>query len=550
MKKLIVPQHVVAEPPHITRLKEVARWRLPEENSDEWVAFRLRSAAAMANPAYRKKLNAMAREANATARAIAGNGAGLPGDAAIREFLTEYNGRTAKFGLHYLPTSYNILHAFADYIPRLAVFAPLEERNHICNVSGFLDFISSNPEETPTRYSPRIDPGIVHCYSFFETSGEWTFESDGATFTVVAVNMVRHGSEITVMCQMGREADLADESESVRALMATMRPNPRKPNIEPAPDLATEAVALAGTSKLWRRYVAFRYDLRHQRLQARYSIIDMGSAWRIMSDDPLTLDSVKELGGEVDSQISAIEKDQGVFTFLMRFLRLPEYFLSASDRVVRDKAITSLSECSSSLKGRWLQAALKSQVRYEREVLTFSANSSGVDGFVFPPLELKVEVEGFWETLPFGTYGEGPDGERVLGRTWVRRTLSKRESRMPGAVTSASKEVPFLGGGEEGSIYVLRSAAHQLDIFKIGLTRRSPTVRAAEVSRGTGVPDQFLIVQTWWVPDVVFAEKRIHSLLDEYRLRDAREFFRAEYSTIRAAIELVVAEMSGRPSSA
>jgi hypothetical protein len=549
MRKLIVPRSIAAEPPHITRLKDVARWRLPDEDTEEWVEFRLRSAAAMGNPAYRKKLREIGREAYATARAIAGNGAGLPADAAIREFLTEYNGRTAKFGLHYLPTSYNIFHAFADYIPRLAVFRPLDECNHICSVSGFLDFISSDPEGSSARYSPNINSGVVHCYSFFESSGEWTFDSDGATFTVVAVNMVRHGSELTVMCLVGREADLVSESESARALMGTVRSNPHKPHIEPASDLVTEAVALGGTTKLWRRYMAFRYDLRHERLQARYNIVDMGSAWHIASDDPLALESIKELGGKVDSQIAAIERDQGVFTFLMQFLRLPEYFASVPCRIIKDKAITSLAEHSSSLKSRWLQAALKSQVKYEREVLTLASEPNGMDGFIFPPFELNVETEGFWETLPFGTYGEGPEGERVLGRTWVRRTLSKRQSRMPGAVTSASKEFPFVGGSEEGSIYVLRSAAHQLDIFKIGMTRRSAAVRAAEISRGTGIPDQFLTVQTWWVPDVVFAEKRIHSLLSDYRLRDGREFFKAEYATIRSTIELVVAEMSGRSAS-
>lgn len=549
MRKLIVPQQTLVEPPHITRLKEVARWRLPDENSEEWIEFRLRSAAAMGDPVYRKKLKETWREASATARAVAGNGAGLPADNAIREFLTDYNSRTAKFGLHYLPTSYNILHAFADYIPRLGVFTPFEERNYICSVSGFLDYISSHPSESSNRYSPNIDADVIHCYSFVEVPGQWTFQSDGVTFTVASVSMVRHDTEVTLMCLVGREADLANESESVRATMASMRPNPQKPLIEVDQELLAEAVALDEGKRLWRRFVAFRYDLRHERLQARYNIVDMGSAWNIISDDPISLESLKELGGGVDSHLLAIEKDQGVFTFLMQFLRLPEYFLNNKTKVIKDKAITSLVEHTSSLKGRWLNAALKSQVKYEREVTTMPVDYSGIDGFVFPPFELKVEVEGFWETLPFGTYGEGPEGERVLGRTWVRRTLSKREGRMPGAVTSATKSDPIVGGGEEGSIYVLRSAAHQLDIFKIGLTRRSTATRAAEISRGTGVPDQFLTVQTWWVPDVVYAEKRIHAILDEYRLRGNREFFKAEYATIRATIELVVAELAGRPTS-
>jgi T5orf172 domain len=99
---------------------------------------------------------------------------------------------------------------------------------------------------------------------------------------------------------------------------------------------------------------------------------------------------------------------------------------------------------------------------------------------------------------------------------------------------------------DEGFIYVLRNAAHQIDIFKIGLTRRDVAVRAAELSRGTGIPDIFLTVQEWLVPDVVYAEKRIHQLLNDYRLKDAREFFRADYTVIRSVVELVVNELAGK----
>ncbi len=432
MGKLIVPRHVIQEPPHIARLKEVARWRLPEENSNEWVEFRLRSAAAMSDPAYRRKLKQMAREAHATVRAVSGNGAGLPADSAIREFITDYNSRTARYGLHYLPSSHNILHAFADYFPRLAVFTPLEERNHICSVSGFLDFISSNPLEASKQNSPNLIPGIVHCYSFLETPGEWTFQNDGATFTVVSVNMVRHATEVTVMCQVGKEADLAHESESARALMATMRPNPYKPLIESENGLVTEAVSLGDSAKLWRSYVVFRYDLQNQRLQARYNIIDIGSAWRVISDDPLTLESIKELGGEVDKQLTDIEKDQGVFTFLMQFLRLPEYFSSASVKVIKDKAITSLSEYSSSLKGRWLKAALTSQVIYEREVSTLPAVPAGLDGFVFPPFELKVEVEDSGRIFPLGCMVKGLTANVSLGGHGCVVRSQKERAECPG----------------------------------------------------------------------------------------------------------------------
>ncbi|MGO1002026.1 GIY-YIG nuclease family protein [Lysobacter sp. CA196] len=217
------------------------------------------------------------------------------------------------------------------------------------------------------------------------------------------------------------------------------------------------------------------------------------------------------------------------------------------DIVISDKAVTDIAGAGTKER-KIFEKAIASQILYERKVQTLVETGCEPASVLLPPFELKVEVEGYWERLPFGTYGSGPEGERVLGRTWVRKTLSKRQASMYGSSVagSFSDRSQALPAAEEGYIYVLRNAAHQIDIFKVGLTRRSVSTRAAELSRGTGIPDIFLTVQSWWVPDVVYAEKRIHKILDGYRLKDAREFFKAEYAVIRSAIDLVVGELSGR----
>ena len=43
-------------------------------------------------------------------------------------------------------------------------------------------------------------------------------------------------------------------------------------------------------------------------------------------------------------------------------------------------------------------------------------------------------------------------------------------------------------GPDPGVVYVQRSPALEPDLFKVGLTRRNPEVRAAELSFATGVP--------------------------------------------------------------
>lgn len=86
----------------------------------------------------------------------------------------------------------------------------------------------------------------------------------------------------------------------------------------------------------------------------------------------------------------------------------------------------------------------------------------------------------------------------------------------------------------------MRSAAHEKDIFKVGLTQRTFDIRSAELSRTTSSPDHFLVVEDWEMPDCILAEKLIHQELDQYRINPRREYFRAKYSVIFAAINKVI----------
>ncbi len=86
-----------------------------------------------------------------------------------------------------------------------------------------------------------------------------------------------------------------------------------------------------------------------------------------------------------------------------------------------------------------------------------------------------------------------------------------------------------------GVIYVLANQ-YMPGLVKIGLTTRSPEVRARELSRATGVPDEFEIIYDEIVSDADRAEAAIHELLAASRVNRAREFFRID---IRNAIKAV-----------
>lgn len=102
---------------------------------------------------------------------------------------------------------------------------------------------------------------------------------------------------------------------------------------------------------------------------------------------------------------------------------------------------------------------------------------------------------------------------------------------------------PLINSKNKGYIYIMRNASHDKDIFKVGLTRRETETRAKELY-STGVPDKYLVAEEFETVDCVLAEKLIHQKLEKYRLNDKREFFKAQYSTIRKIVNEIVNEVN------
>lgn len=91
----------------------------------------------------------------------------------------------------------------------------------------------------------------------------------------------------------------------------------------------------------------------------------------------------------------------------------------------------------------------------------------------------------------------------------------------------------------------MRSAAHEKNVFKVGLTRRTPEERSNELSRSTSAPDHFHVMEEWDVVDCVQAEKLIHERLNEFRVNPKREYFKAPYKVIFRVIDSVIDELEG-----
>jgi hypothetical protein len=98
-----------------------------------------------------------------------------------------------------------------------------------------------------------------------------------------------------------------------------------------------------------------------------------------------------------------------------------------------------------------------------------------------------------------------------------------------------------------GYVYVMHCPAHPIDWFKIGWTQRPVDERSSELTRETGVPAPFLLVNQWEVTDAKI-ERLVHQALNEYRINPKKEFFRAPYSVIAATIDKVIREADSTDS--
>lgn len=87
-----------------------------------------------------------------------------------------------------------------------------------------------------------------------------------------------------------------------------------------------------------------------------------------------------------------------------------------------------------------------------------------------------------------------------------------------------------------GFLYLLSSRENK-KLLKIGQTRRDIVKRVDEINRATGVVEPLGVRHLWRVRDPVRAERDVHQLLAQHRVRVDREFFLMEFHEAVRLIE-------------
>jgi hypothetical protein len=458
-------------------------------------------------------------------------------------------------GLEDLPGSFNVGEAFQKFLPPSATFEIRPERDHLFSFDDFVDHLTSTSDFVQDDIGDFTEHAVI--YSYNSTSDPTNLEfstKTGKTYGFSSVSLIRFGREVSMILLAGRICDLEKESVRIREFEPT-ESFAHRAHIQPNADEVLRAAPLFEGSDLWKTVVLARFELDSRTVDVRYVYEDWGRLYHGETDDRNSfLDNTGNFINEkakvaYEKSGNRISEYDALFELCKTCLMLPKYFDVHDDEIVIERHATEFLEFRKKLSNSKYVSRVGSahQISHRNvKVLPKKTQRTPNKSEFYAP-NYKVETKGFWKRLSPNAVGRDKNGNAIHGRTWVSQTESWVEEVDGAPIVATKLKVP-VNSENAGSIYVMRSAAHQKDIFKVGLTRRDCEQRARELTRTTGSPDQFLVVQEWAVSDCVLAERLIHEELQLYRINPNREFFKAPYTVIRSAIDSVVDALEPPPA--
>ena len=374
----------------------------------------------------------------------------------------------------------------------------------------------------------------------------------GTEVGISGISLVRYGTEITVMLIGGESEDLIAKTEEVQRLAQHIDPVPGHEDITPDPDLSRKAVPLKSKVPLWRMLALTRFDLEEMTQLVRYICHDAGNAFAIKTDDPspfLSFDGTflnKRFEDVAKSSAAEIKGYNGLFDLCSTCIYLPLYLETFADDIVVDRYKTEYSDQVSKVSFQKEKKNMPQKVKLTfRDVyrLQDSGLNYNLAATIYSPPNFHIETSGYWRNLEPGKIGCDKYGDPINGRTWVSKKLSWMESDEPySLVAMRERQVSEPDGSAPGYIYIMRSPLHTKNVFKVGTTQRNTDIRAAELSRSTGVPGRLYVMHEWAVGDCFSVERQIHENLAQFRVDPRREFFEAPLKLILSEVEKVIKE--------
>jgi len=477
------------------------------------------------------------------------SGSGLLMAKTLRDDFGQCLWRLMYHGPHSMPISFNVVESFLKYDTEKSVFDMRPEREHLLSADDYFDWYkSSDFPKDPDLLMTAMVEGVVYAYNMSGDSDGSRLSGCDSTLVVAGVSLVRHQYELSCML-VGGERPPNPPDDDIPGLDLGTAPR-GKEKLVPDPALRVEDRYLDHLPGFARVILLARLDLRAKKYYVRYVFLDNGNHCSILTDDA---DAVR--CGMSDDQFRKWKKTAEeklrpydvLFSALTSLIFLPvafvaeikqvtevefktECFAKQSERAVKDAVIElGTGCCVNSTEIRCLAHGAARGLEDETEI---------------KPPEMAFQSEGYWRTLLPGEIGQDKNGTAIVGRSWVTRTETWSASKPQAFLVR--RPAPVVTGPDPGIVYVMRSDAHGLEIYKIGLTRRTSEERSRELSSATGVPLPFGILAQWEVGDCAAIESEIHQRLDAHRINERREFFRLPLRTIVAVVNSVVEASAGR----
>lgn len=495
--------------------------------------------------AFQVKLRALQRRLPHLLNARLKNGSGLQMSKLLRGYFLEYFDRYFKHGPGSFPSSFNVVEAFLFFDRENRFFDLREEKEHLLSIDDYFRWYEKGEiQKKPEILQEIMEEGVIYSYDMM--SGEGSPRISGDSHQVFAgISFVRHAHELSCLLLAGESPPQTSDEEVARRIKEGF--GITRNGILPASNLTAKDRYLDGFPNFAKLIVMTRFDVRAEKHDVRYVNLDLGPSFTVFTDDFSIFSDVpeKEIQRLRQMAVSGLQRYDDVFAALSAMIFLPAFSAAFPEDIHDLNVSTTLGAMQDDKSVQEIARELgDAQCPLHRNIKCFPVKvaDGGAPRQQIDPPEMKFKTDGYWRTIGPQEIGEGKKGEKVFGRTWVSRHESWSARSPQSFILERNTTEPL--GPDAGIVYVQRSPGHGIDLYKVGLTRRSADVRAGELSSATGVPLPFGVLASWSVGNCATVEREVHERLAAYRINPRREFFRAELSHIVRTIEAVIRDTS------
>jgi hypothetical protein len=474
----------------------------------------------------------------------------------LRSYLKDYATRYLKYGPNSFPTSFNALEPFFLFNHHNSIIQLIEqEESYGISLIDFLDF-ATEPTfklEDIDLYENIPEKTIYH-FSFTTGFDEINFSnSNGKTFIIGGLSLIRQGNEVSILMQAGESYDKKEAEEYLKthtrkSLEESISTFKKSLGFEIDYEGETEVVHFQDRDDFWQYSVAILFDLEARLIDIRHVARDENISYNIYTDDFNAIFSrenslsPEEMKKYIINHTKELSKYDAVFDFAKYCLALPYYVFENEEKLVDATYNTSLNSIIKGPVSRRKFALVPSKFKiFAKPFYYLESNSQTViESKELNDNSFKIEKSGYWKRISIDEEGFDKKGRKIVGKTWVERNDIFYSN--PKGVTIVNK-IKIYNDKNAGYIYVMRQPSHEENIFKVGLTQRSPEARKKELSNTSSI-DNFFVINSYYTKDCINAEKQIHKILEKYRLTSRREFFRCDLKIILDACESTINEIN------